>query len=173
MSYDSALFGIWVNPDGSKYEMSSDGWNYALDQSVYSVSANGQVLNFPDSRPASAYTRVFGSGMSVEGVWRETKVDAGITWVEELHYRADGTFTIQWTAGGVFDSLYMGNYQVSSTEMIRKERRALVTTTNNVIVFSPPYGANYAGTYSVNSAANIWTLTLGGVDYVSSTTTFP
>lgn len=173
MSYDPALFGVWLHPNGSKFEMNSDGWNYALDRSAFNVSTDGQTLNFPNSKPPGVYTRTYGSGTDVEGVWHQTTVDAGITWVEELHYRADGTFTIQWTADGVFDSLYMGNYSATATHLTQKERRALIATTSNVILYEPPFGANFAGTYSVNTAANSWTLTMGGVDYISTATTFP
>jgi hypothetical protein len=64
MPIDPALIGFWVNgPD--QIRLKDDGWQYSVQAVAYTVSADYMNLNIG----TSSYTRLYGVGETVLGVW--------------------------------------------------------------------------------------------------------
>ncbi len=84
--------------------------------------------------------------------------------MEELTYRADGSYGFYWTADSQFDLQGLGTYVANSTTLTLEERRALIETTPpDQITLDIPYGADHSGTYAIAADGESWTLVIGGV----------
>jgi hypothetical protein len=150
--------GTWI-AGTSTIAFDPDAWFLLLGSSVATISADGLTMN--DS--GTVLTRALGSGPIIDGVWVGTYLDAGITWVEDRHYRPDGTYTIQWTADGSFDSVFFGSYSYRNEVLAIRERRALVATgLSGTIAFDVPFGPDSEGTYLLITEDEL-VLAIGGV----------
>ena len=165
---DADLLGLWRDPRGSLFRLTTDGWYYAITEALsYTVSSDGATLTFPTTSPLWQANRVFGSGTSIAGVWARDETAGGVTWTEEVYYRANGSYTGQWFEGGTFDSEWNGVYTDKGSTVDFEERRALVSTSGSGdILFDPPYGSDLSTTYSVDTGAGTWTLHLATGDFV-------
>ncbi|MBI1416471.1 MAG: hypothetical protein GC146_04535 [Limimaricola sp.] len=142
---DPALVGEWTT-GGRTYAFAADGWYQVYDDALATVSADGQSLDIA----GTVYDRVLGAGGQIVGEWSLTTLDGGVTWVEDWLLRADGTYAVQWTADGAFDSVYLGSYSYRGGILATRERRALVSTgPGDAILFDVPYGPDSTGTYSI------------------------
>ena len=157
-SIDPALVGTWIGGT-STITFDPDAWFLLLGTSVATISADGLTMN--DS--GTLLSRALGTGPVIDGVWVGTYLDAGVNWVEDRHYRPDGTYTIQWTADGSFDSVFFGNYCYHNDILAIRERRALVSTgPGNTIAFDVPFGSDSDGTYLLTTQDEL-VLAFGGV----------
>ena len=163
MAFDSRLIGKW-SLGSAEYVVEADGWYFSVDgPSNFVVSSDGLSLTFEGENPVIPFTRIFGSGETLVGVWARTILDNGITYVEEVTYRMDGSYSTYWTADGVFESDQSGKYAVVSGSIRRTERRALISTSvPDIIEFNSPYGPDSSGTYSLSADQGQWTFTSGG-----------
>jgi len=165
---DPMLVGIWVA--GSRTVRIDDaGWMWLVDTTQpYTISADGQVLDFPATTKPWTFQRKLGSGQVLHGVWEREETDSGVVWTEEWYYRPDGTYTMQWRADGAFDSEYQGRYTADATEIAMEERRALIIQKSPTeLGFELPFGPNFSGTYVMAAGGSSFDLTIGG-----STTTY-
>jgi len=156
---DPGIEGLWQIAS-FQYRVTADG-TYSLigPPSAYAISAGGRTLTLG----STDYTRVLGGGASLVGVWQGTFPDGNDIWLEDMYLRADGTYTIQWTVNGVFDSLYYGTYGDMGSQMQFEERRAVVTTFGaDQIRFDPPYSPIQEGTYTLDAGIGTWSVTLDG-----------
>lgn len=153
-SVDAALVGLWRSGP-SVVRILSNGWYYLLGGPYpFTISPDGQTLLFPAS--GTAYSRTSGSGPNLIGTWQLTEVDGADIWVEDIYYRANGTYTSQWTLNGSFDSEFLGSYSVGGGELSTEELRSAVETLPpNLIMVDTLYGTDQSGTYSV--AGDQWT----------------
>lgn len=157
-SIDPALLGTWTD-GATTIAFDSDSWLVLLGSSIATISPDGQTLN----DAGTILSRTLGSGQAIEGVWVGTYLDSSITWLEDRHYRQDGTYTIQWTANGTFDSVFFGSYSHRSDVLAVRERRAMVTTgPGGTIAFDVPFGPDSAGTYML-TPQDEFVLTVAGV----------
>jgi len=156
-SFDQRLVGKWaIGP--TIVRITTDGWYYIQSSSPFSISADGQTLLNPSQGTITEYTRVFGSGTSIVGVWKYVEQDGSDIWEEEVHYRANGTYTYQWFFNGTFESEGLGFYTTNAGTLETEELRAIIATAApDTITFDPQYGLTESGTYSVNTAGDQWT----------------
>lgn len=163
LTFDADLIGLWLASSGTWTRIADDGWSYLTSAPYpYEIAADGSTLTFTKPQPDVVYQRQYGTGQNLIGSWILTEVDGPDTWVEELTYRADGTYTSHWTVNGTFDTEWFGNYLDLGSEMSSEERRALISTTApDEIYFDVPYGPDFSGSYSKLNADN-WELTVGG-----------
>lgn len=158
---DPALIGTWTSPAGT-IAVTPDGWLLVLGDSVAVIGPGGTVL----TDNGTVFTRVYGTASGIEGVWQSTQTDGGILWTEDRHYRPDGTYTIQWTADGAFDSVHFGEYTWRNDVLAIRERRALVSTSApDVIALDLPFSSDIAGQYAVTAGGQL-ELTFDGVTTV-------
>ena len=167
LSIDGGLVGLWQTGP-TVVRITSDGWYYLVGSPVpYSISPDGQILTYPASNPSSTYQRTLGSGPSIIGTWEQTTTDGSDTWIEEVYFRINGTYTGQWTLNGTFDSEFLGNYTDTLTHIETEERRAIVETTSpNNITFDPLYSSFDSGTYTIDAGGNQWTYQSSAGDIV-------
>lgn len=160
---DPGLVGLWTTAKGEIVRVAEDGWYYRIETLPYEISPDGMMLTFPSANPVPNYLRVYGSGQSLVGVWSYTFVDTGVTYVEEITFRSDGSYGFYWTADGVFDSQGFGIFEDNVTSVTREERRSLLLTTPpDSIVLDIPYDPDQSGTYQIAADGMSWTLMLRG-----------
>jgi hypothetical protein len=158
LSIDPALLGMWTD-GASTVAFSDDSWFFVVGNSLATITPDGQTLN----DAGTILSRVLGSGQIIEGVWAGMYLDSGVTWVEDRHYRQDGTYTIQWTADGDFESVLFGSYTYRGGVLAVQERRARVTTgSSGTIAFDVPFGPDSTGTYVLTPQDELL-LTVGGI----------
>ncbi len=158
-AFDPELLGTWSHAEGA-FVIDAEGWVLPLDQYDATISLDGQALTVL----TTVYSRTLGSGPAILGAWQLVLVEDGATLVEDWYFRADGTYTSQWTKNGAFDAIAFGHYSFGSDILSTKERRAVITTgPGYTINFQVPFGDDYAGTYGLPSANTlVWTLGAGG-----------
>lgn len=157
-SLDPALVGEWTTA-GRTYAITVDGWYQVYDDALATVSADGQSLD----SAGTVYARVLGAGTQIVGEWSSTTVEGGITWVEDWLLRADGTYAVQWTGDGAFDSVYLGSYSYRGGVLATRETRASVSTgPADAIRYDVPYGPDAAGTYQIAPGGQLQ-ITIDGV----------
>jgi hypothetical protein len=163
VSFDVQLVGEWsLGP--TTYVVEADGWYFAVDgPRGYSISSDGMSLTFAGENPTISFARIFGAGASLIGTWSRTIVDSGVTYVEEITFRPDGSFSTYWTEDGVFESDSSGKYEIAAGSILRAERRAQISTTPpDQILFDNPYGPDSSGSYVLSVDLSQWTVDLGG-----------
>lgn len=144
-----ALLGRWqqVLPNGriSLVEFRDDGINYAVEP--YTPVVFGPSETTMTVGPAT-FTRIFGTGATVQGVWREDSTGA------EYFYRANGTFNI----GEPGEVDLFGTYIERNGEIETAEARALVSVDGTDLIFDVVFGGQFRVPFTL--AGDV--LTLGG-----------
>jgi hypothetical protein len=161
---DQGLVGRW-QLGSTVYVIDPDGWYLIADgPRGFTVSVDGNVLDFAGENPPVPFMRTYGSGSMLVGVWARTLNSDGFVYVEELTFRSDGSMSSYWTKDGQFESNSSGRFAVNGNQVTREERYAFLTTTApDQIAFLIPFGADELGSYSIAADGNSWTLVLGGV----------
>jgi hypothetical protein len=161
MAIDPILVGFWERP-GTRIRFGRDDWLYRVGTIAFAISPDGMELNVG----TSVYQRVLGNGPVLSGDWRLVEQDAGSTWIEDVHYRDDGTYVSTWTKDGLLDSVSVGYYTVNGANLDTEEKRALVATGPGAAIhLDYPYDTDETGTYAV-SADGVLTLTIAGQNYI-------
>jgi hypothetical protein len=163
---NTRLVGRWTT-DGSAYVIDPDGWFFNIDgPRGFMLSSGDMILTLAGENPVAPFSRTFGSGPNLIGVWVRTIVDSGTTYVEEITFRVDGSMSSYWTEDGLFQSNQSGRYTVSGSVLTREERFALIMTSSpDQITFEKPFDTDQSGTYVVATDLNSWTFTSGGKDF--------
>lgn len=151
MTIDPALLGYWQNIDGVM-EFNADGWTYAFGRVTFQVSSDDAILTITaPNGVVTLYTRVAGTGGSLEGTWRLEQIDAGVLWREEWTFLASGAYALVWTVGGQIDSVLFGYFITAGNVMKTRERRGKVTTDPyGTLLIDKPYDPDEVGTYSIS-----------------------
>ncbi|MEZ5812469.1 MAG: hypothetical protein R3D45_13740 [Rhizobiaceae bacterium] len=152
------MIGIWQSGT-SIVRITADGWYFSVSNATpYLISPDGATLQYPSTGTVTEYNRTLGAGVTLVGVWQRTENDGPDIWLEELHFRDNGTYTFQWSLNGVFESEGMGNYIAYAATIDSEERRALLETqAPDTITFDPLYAPNEVGTYQISADENLWT----------------
>lgn len=164
---DSQLVGDWSVGGPRSYKISSDGTFYVVDKPwPYGISPDGQTLIYP-SPGSTIYQRTLGSGNSLLGVWEYTEIDGSDTWIEEWYFRANGTYTSQYTLNGAFESEYHGSYVDTVTHLQTSEIRSIIeTNAPDTMIFHDVNSVSHTGTYSVAPSGDKWTFHFNGTDTI-------
>lgn len=143
------LIGRWqqVLPNGSiaLIAFRDDGFTYAIDPFTPVVFGPGETTMTVG--PAT-YTRIFGTGPTVQGVWREDSTGA------EYFYRTNGTFNI----GEAGEIDLFGTYEERAGALETAEARALVSVDGGDLIYDIVFGGQFRQSFAVQGD----TLTLGG-----------
>ena len=148
-SVPPGLIGRWqyVDPQGrvSIIEYGDDGYYYAVQPFLPLAFGPGETTMTWGN---NSYTRVYGSGATVVGVWRDT------TSTDEYYFRADGTFTL--AIPGEVD--LFGTYRVQADALETSEARASYTVDGSDLVFDVFFGGIFRQSFVLAGD----TLTLDG-----------
>ncbi len=166
-SVDSALVGLW-HVGAINFRIDADGWYYiSVGALPYQISPDGQTPSYPSTETITQYQRILGSGTSLVGVWEREELEGADIWTEEIHFRANGTYTFQWLLNGVFEFEGLGNYTDQTTSIWSEERRAIIETASpDILSFHFLYAPVETGTYNIRSDGNQWTYSGPGGDVV-------
>ncbi len=165
---DPALVGDWNNGGNVPVRIDDQGWLYTIGEpTAYELSVDGTELTLTGANPLSVFSRVYGDLSALQGVWQHSFTDSGTVWIEELHFRADTTYTWHWLRDGFFDSELIGEYQDNGADFSLIERRASIYTgPADAIIISQLYGPTQEGSYAVDTATANWTFFGPGKDIV-------
>jgi hypothetical protein len=120
-----------------------------FDTVGFSLSPDGSKFTRHTPKGDETFTRVWGTGSGIEGVWQRSFYDQdtpGVLLQEELHYRADGTHAGHWA--GELESLY-GRYEVSADTLRATELRGIVEFEGDRMILYPLWGGRRESTYTI------------------------
>lgn len=143
------LIGLWQHQDQTGYisvaQYRADGFRFAVSAYLPVTFSNGgaNMIWGPES-----YTRLFGAGETLHGVWKEDSSDA------DYYFRPNGTFT--YAEPGEID--LFGTYDWTGPTLRTHEARATVT----VIGAELEFDIVFAGTIRQSFVLAGDTLTLDG-----------
>ncbi|MEL6609239.1 MAG: hypothetical protein AAFO93_10045 [Pseudomonadota bacterium] len=161
---DPALLGDWDHAGYGFSRFTPDGWYWSVGEpATYVIATDNQsFVQTASNGHQTTYSRVYGSGPTLVGVWELIEEDDGEIWREEWTIRADGSYSGAWFVDGVFDSIYVGTMEIGPTSFVSAARNAIVSASGGAVTLDVVFGPTFTGTYTVIDADTFeWTIAGG------------
>lgn len=151
-SIPAELAGCWKVGERGSYEITSAGQYLVVSTTRFSVSKDGQLLTMHAPNEEMVFSRKYGVGTDIVGVWSRTFQDPDTPTAtpieEEVFFRSDGTEVWHW--GNELDTS-CGLYAVSGNQLTTREFRAITMCEDKTIRFLTLGGVMSVGTYVLES----------------------